>query len=109
MTFVYGYRLDMTADPPWLVAVATLSLAAVSWWAPIREMEALWPAMVGFYGGFFGAAIAGDAGHWLLAQLGLAVAVVATAWLVARWWAARRRGKFGDGSARHRRSRPGEL
>ena len=51
MTFVYGYRLDMTADPPWLVAVATLFLAAVSWWAPIREMEAPWPAMVGFYGG----------------------------------------------------------
>ena len=56
---------------------------------------------------FFGAAIAGDAGHWLLAELGLAVAVVATAWLIARWWVAKRRGKFDDGSARHRRSTPG--
>jgi hypothetical protein len=94
----------MTADPPWVVVVATLSLAAVSWWAPIRGMEAPWPATVGFYGGFFGAAIAGDAGHWLLAELGLAVAVVATGWLVARWSVVRRGGKSEDGPPRHRRS-----
>jgi hypothetical protein len=60
--------------------------------------------MVGFYGGFFGAAIAGDAGHRLLAELGLAVAVVATAWLVARWSVARRSGESEDGRGRHRRS-----
>jgi hypothetical protein len=88
----------MTADPSWLVVIATLSLAAVSWWAPIREVEAPWPAMIGFYGGFFGAAIAGDAGHWLLAELGLAVAIAATAWLVARWWVARRSGSTEDDS-----------
>jgi hypothetical protein len=81
----------MTGDPPWLVVVATLILVAASWWTPIREMQAPWPATVGFYGGFFGAAIAGDAGHWLLAELGVAVAMAATIWLVAHWWVNGRR------------------
>jgi hypothetical protein len=94
----------MAADPPWLVAVAALFLVAVSWWTPIREMEAPWPSMIGFYGGFFGAAIAGDAGHWLLAELGLAVAMAATAWLVTRWWANRRSGKSEDDPPKHHRS-----
>jgi hypothetical protein len=80
----------MTTDPPWLVVITTLALAAVSWLGPLRKEKTPWPVLVAFYAGFFSAAIAGDANHWLLATLGLAVSVVATLWLVRHWWIGRR-------------------
>jgi hypothetical protein len=83
----------LTTDPPWLVVITTLALAAVSWWGPIRKEEAPWPALVAFYAGFFGAAIAGEGSHWFLATLALAVAVGATLWLLKHWWTTGRTAK----------------
>ncbi|MEV6410942.1 hypothetical protein [Kribbella sp. NPDC051718] len=85
----------MTTDPPWLVVITILALGAASWLPPIRKEAAPWPILVAFYAGFFGAAIAGEGSHWLLATLALAISVAATGWL-GRHWRISRRGSSGS-------------